>query len=68
MMHLRAAVIKKVETKLTAGVDVSNDVFLIMAASIYYLEMQYDQTLRVLNQSDSLEGYVSSHFVVCSVC
>ena len=35
----------------------SNDVFLIMAASIYYLEMQYDQTLRVLNQSDSLEGH-----------
>ena len=48
--------LKKVESKLTSGVDVTNDIFLVMAASIYFHEKKYDSALRVLNQSESLEG------------
>ena len=44
------------EAKLTSGVDASNDTFLIMAASMYYHEQNFDAALRYLNQSDSLEG------------
>ena len=48
--------LQKVESKLSASVDVNNDIFLIMAASIYFHEKKYDSALRVLNLSESLEG------------
>ncbi len=35
-MHFREGILKQLESKLTGGVD--NDVFIIMAASIYYHE------------------------------
>ncbi|XP_064387302.1 coatomer subunit epsilon-like [Halichondria panicea] len=50
----RDGILKQLETKLTSGVD--NDVFILMAASIYYNEQNYESALRCLNQSDSLEG------------
>ena len=52
----RESVLQKVESKLSASVDVNNDIFLIMAASIYFHEKKYDSALRVLNLSESLEG------------
>lgn len=66
----REAILRDVESKLTSGVDASNDTFLIMAASMYYHEQNFDAALRYLNQSDSLEGaatrvqiYVAMHRV-----
>ena len=34
----RESILKQVESKLTSGVDASNDTFILMAASIYYHE------------------------------
>ena len=52
----RDSVLQKVESKLTASVDVNNDIFLIMAASVFFHEKKFDSALRVLNLSQSLEG------------
>ena len=52
----REALLKEVESKLTSGVDASNDMFILMAASVFYHEQNFDSALRCLNQSDSLEG------------
>ena len=64
-----------IDAMLNSGVDASNDTFIIIASSIYILEdvsctsvdplillflvQKLDVALRCLNQSDSLEGYVS---------
>lgn len=34
----RESIIQNLETKLTSGVDSNNDLFLLMAASVYYHE------------------------------
>ena len=34
----REAILKRIESKLTSGVDASNDTFILMAASIYMHE------------------------------
>ena len=44
---------------MNAGVDADNDTFLLMAASIFYHEQNFDSALRCLNQAESLEGYVA---------
>lgn len=53
---LREALLKEIESKLTSGVDASNDMFILMAASVFYHEQNFDSALRCLNQSESLEG------------
>merc|ERR1719228_3148459 len=40
---------------MSGSVDLSNSTFLLMAASIYYHEQNYDSALRTLHQSDNLE-------------
>lgn len=52
----RESIIQNLESKLTSGVDSNDDLFLLMAASVYYHEQKYDMALRCLNQSNSLEG------------
>jgi coatomer protein complex subunit epsilon len=52
----REGILKKLEAGISSGVDASNDMFLLMAASVYYHEQNYDAALRILNQSESLEG------------
>ncbi|KAJ9591689.1 hypothetical protein L9F63_001776 [Diploptera punctata] len=39
----------------SGNVDVNNHTFIIVAASIYYLEKNYDSALRILNEADHLE-------------
>jgi len=66
----REALLKEIESKLTSGVDASNDMFILMAASVFYHEQNFDSALRCLNQSESLEGaamrvqiYIAMHRV-----
>ena len=51
----RDNIVKNLDSKMSANVDVSNVTFLVMAASIYFHEQNYDAALRVLNPSDALE-------------
>ncbi|KAK7499750.1 hypothetical protein BaRGS_00009091 [Batillaria attramentaria] len=51
----RDAVVRDLDSKMAGSVDVSNSIFVLMAASIYYHEQNYDSALRVLHQSDNLE-------------
>ncbi|KAJ8030032.1 Coatomer subunit epsilon [Holothuria leucospilota] len=51
----RSQVLKDLDKKMSSSVDVNNDTFLLMAASIYYHEENFDAALRCLHQSDSLE-------------
>ncbi|XP_011408997.1 PREDICTED: coatomer subunit epsilon-like, partial [Amphimedon queenslandica] len=52
----RAKVVSDLDKTVNSGVDADNDTFVIVAASIYLLEENFDSALRCLNQSDSLEG------------
>ncbi|XP_066274820.1 coatomer subunit epsilon-like [Branchiostoma lanceolatum] len=51
----RDAVLKDLEGQMSSSLDVGNNTFLLMAASIYLHEDNYDAALRCLHQSDSLE-------------
>ncbi|KAK3098037.1 hypothetical protein FSP39_015522 [Pinctada imbricata] len=51
----RSSIVRDLDSKMSGNVDVSNSVFLVMAASIYYQEQNYDSALRSLHQSDALE-------------
>lgn len=52
----RDSIVSSIDKKLTSGMEANNDTFILMAASIYLHQQQYDSCLRVLNQSDSIEG------------
>lgn len=56
--HSREALLRDLDSKVNAGVDADNDTFLIMAASVFYHEQNFDSALRCLNQAESLEGCV----------
>uniref|UniRef100_A0A672HMC5 Coatomer subunit epsilon n=1 Tax=Salarias fasciatus TaxID=181472 RepID=A0A672HMC5_SALFA len=51
----RDAIVADLEKKMTKSVDAANTTFLLMAASIYYHEMNTDAALRTLHQGESLE-------------
>jgi len=51
----RDAVVKELDSQMSGNVDMSNDIYLLMAGSIYYHEQNFDAALRILHQSDSLE-------------
>uniref|UniRef100_A0A4W5R7L1 Coatomer subunit epsilon n=1 Tax=Hucho hucho TaxID=62062 RepID=A0A4W5R7L1_9TELE len=51
----RDAVVGELDKKMAKSVDVANTTFLLMAASIYYHEMNSDSALRSLHQGESLE-------------
>ncbi|GFN79690.1 coatomer subunit epsilon-like [Plakobranchus ocellatus] len=51
----RDAITRDLDSKMSGNVDLSNNTFLLMAASVYYHEQDYDSALRTLHQSDNLE-------------
>ncbi|KAL3865448.1 hypothetical protein ACJMK2_042868 [Sinanodonta woodiana] len=51
----RDAIVRDLDSKMGGSINVSNSTFLIMAASIYMHEQNYDSALRTLHQSDALE-------------
>ncbi|PIK44182.1 putative coatomer subunit epsilon isoform X2 [Apostichopus japonicus] len=51
----RSSIVKDLDKKMSSSVGVDDDTFLLMAASIYYHEENFDAALRCLHQSDSLE-------------
>jgi len=51
----RDAIIKELDSQMSGNVDLTNSTYLLMAASIYYHEQNYDSALRTLHQSDNLE-------------
>jgi coatomer protein complex subunit epsilon len=52
----RESLLRDLESKVNAGVDADNDTFLLMAASVFHHEQNFDSALRCLNQAESLEG------------
>ncbi|KAK4313568.1 hypothetical protein Pmani_015100 [Petrolisthes manimaculis] len=51
----RSTVVSELESQLSGNVDLTNTALLIVAATIYCHEENYEGALRVLNQSDALE-------------
>ena len=51
----RQTVVNELESQLSGSVDLTNTALLIVAATIYSHEDNYEAALRVLNQSDALE-------------
>ncbi|CAL1537531.1 unnamed protein product [Lymnaea stagnalis] len=51
----RDVILRDLDSKMSGNVDLSNNIFLLMAGSIYYHEQNYDSALRTLHQSDNLE-------------
>jgi len=51
----RASIVVKLDEEISGNLDVSNYVFLLVAATIYYNEASFETALKVLNQSDNLE-------------
>uniref|UniRef100_A0A8C4HGC4 Coatomer subunit epsilon n=1 Tax=Dicentrarchus labrax TaxID=13489 RepID=A0A8C4HGC4_DICLA len=51
----RDAIVADLDKKMVKSVDAANTTFLLMAASIYYHEMNTDAALRTLHQGESLE-------------
>lgn len=51
----RDAIVQNMDQVMGSGVDIANSTLLVVAASIYYHEQNYESALRILHQSDSLE-------------
>ncbi|KAK8739660.1 hypothetical protein OTU49_003455, partial [Cherax quadricarinatus] len=51
----RTTIVNDVESQLSGNVDLTNIALLVVAATIYSHEENYEAALRVLNQSDALE-------------
>jgi coatomer subunit epsilon len=50
-------IVNRLNETTSGNVDVSNQTFLIVAATIYYHEANYEAVLRILHHADSLEWY-----------
>lgn len=55
LLYCRDAIVADLDKKMAKSVDAANTTFLLMAASIYYHEMNTDAALRTLHQGESLE-------------
>ncbi|XP_071532229.1 coatomer subunit epsilon [Panulirus ornatus] len=51
----RPTLVNELESQLSGNVDLTNTAMLVVAATIYCQEENYEASLRVLNQSDALE-------------
>lgn len=51
----RDAIVAELDREMSRSVDVANTTFLLMAASVYFLDQNLDAALRTLHQGDSLE-------------
>lgn len=52
----RDAIVSSLDEQMSGSVDVSNHTFVIVAATIYNNERNYESALRILHQDDSLES------------
>lgn len=52
----RDAIISSLDEQMMSNVDVTNHIFIIVAATIYNNERSYESALRILHQDDSLES------------
>lgn len=51
----RDKIVRDLDSKMASNVDMTNNCFMLMAASIYFQEQNYDSALRVLHSSESVE-------------
>ena len=51
----RESIVANLDQQVSGNVDISNHTFVIVAASVYYLEQNYESALRILNEADHLE-------------
>lgn len=61
----RENIVANLDQQVSGNVDISNHTFVIVAASIYYLEQNYDSALRILNEADHLEWWVPFSVMMC---
>lgn len=52
----RDAIISSLDEQMMSNVDITNHIFIIVAATIYNNERSYESALRILHQDDSLES------------
>lgn len=52
----RDAIISSLDEQMMSNVDVTNHIFIIVAATVYNNERSYESALRILHQDDSLES------------
>lgn len=55
-------IVNRLNESTSGNVDVSNQTFLIVAATIYYHEANYEAVLRILHHADSLEWYKNAPY------
>lgn len=63
----RDAIVAELDKKMAKSMDAANTTFLLMAASIYYHELNTDAALRTLHQGESLECMAMSIQVMLSL-
>lgn len=63
----RESIVADLDQQVSGNVDISNHTFVIVAASIYYLEQNYDSALRILNEADHLEWWVPFSVLICII-
>jgi uncharacterized membrane protein YGL010W len=51
----RESIVANLDQQVSGNVDIGNHTLVIVAASIYYLEQNYESALRILNEADHLE-------------
>lgn len=51
----REEIVKKLNQQISGNLQVTNHIFLLTAASIFYHQRNYEATLRILHQADNLE-------------
>lgn len=51
----KPAIVADIDARVAKGIELSNEIFLIVAATIYYHEDNYEAALKILHNADSLE-------------
>ncbi|XP_047506201.1 coatomer subunit epsilon [Pieris napi] len=51
----KPAVVSDIDARVAKGTELSNDIFIIVAATIYYHEDNYEAALKILHGAESLE-------------
>lgn len=51
----RDKIVRDLDSKMSSSVSISNNIFMLMAASIYFQDQNCDAALRILHSSESIE-------------
>ncbi|XP_028026559.1 coatomer subunit epsilon [Bombyx mandarina] len=51
----KSAIVADIDARVAKGTELSNEIFLIVAATIYYHEDNYEAALKILHNAESLE-------------